>query len=191
MRGLVPATGGEHISDTYKFKHHTITIPQLTAADRILEAVNQLDTAISQQPKQAPMDEQTAIELLREVLLGEKKQPLPPNSLQRRKSAQRAAENEVLQPAPSVPVAAAPAQTADPHWQPLPTPYNDEPNYISDDESMAPTNHRARRIKRILRQQIIDDQQQLHHIVIPDLEINQKRTVSQGLGYANEILQME
>ena len=125
------------------------------------------------------------------MLLGEKKKPLPPNSLQRRKAAQRATETEVLQPAPSVPVAAAPAQTADPYWQPLPTPDNDDPNYISDDESVAPTNHRARRSKRILRQQRIDDQQQLHHIVIPDLEINRKRTVSRGLGYANEILQME
>ena len=75
VRGYVPSTGGERTSDTFKFKHHAIVIPQLTAADRILEAAKQLDHAITQQPKQAPMDELTAIELLREVLLGKVKNP--------------------------------------------------------------------------------------------------------------------
>ena len=65
------------MSDTYKFKHHTIAIPQLTPADQILEAAKQLDSAISQQPTKAPMDELTAIELLREVLLEEKNATTP------------------------------------------------------------------------------------------------------------------
>ena len=66
----------------YRFKHHAIDVPQLTPADRILEAAKQLDEAITQQPKQAPIDEITAIELLREVLLGEKRNELPRNSMQ-------------------------------------------------------------------------------------------------------------
>ena len=85
------------MSDTYKFKHHDINIPQLTPADRILEADKQLNSAISQQPTKAPMDELTAIELLREVLLGEKTQQLPSNSVQRRKTAQSAAAQELIQ----------------------------------------------------------------------------------------------
>ena len=91
VRGLLPSTGGERISDTYQFKYHAIDIPQLTAADRILEAAKHLESAIAQQPKKAPMDEITAIKLLREVLLGETTAPLPPNSVQRRKAAQTAA----------------------------------------------------------------------------------------------------
>ena len=61
------------MSDTVRFKHHAIVIPDLTPADRILEATRQLDDAIKQQPKRAPMDTLTAIELLREVLLGDRK----------------------------------------------------------------------------------------------------------------------
>ena len=50
------STVAERLSDTVRFKHHAITIPHLTPADRILEAAQQLDSAIKQQPKNAPMD---------------------------------------------------------------------------------------------------------------------------------------
>ena len=73
FKGIMASTGAERISDTVRFKHHAIAIPQLTPADRILEAARQLDSAIKQQPKKAPMDELVAIELLRKVLLGERK----------------------------------------------------------------------------------------------------------------------
>ena len=56
------STGAERILDTVRFKHHAIAIPQLTPADRILEAARQLDSAIKQQPKKAPMDELVAID---------------------------------------------------------------------------------------------------------------------------------
>ena len=69
FKGLIPATGGERLSDSVKFKQHAIAIPGLTPADRILEAARQLDNAIKQQPKEAPMDEITA-EILRKVLTG-------------------------------------------------------------------------------------------------------------------------
>ena len=58
------------MSDTVKMKHHTIAIPTLTPADRILEAACQLNSVIKQQPKQAPVDKLTAIDMLWEVLLG-------------------------------------------------------------------------------------------------------------------------
>ena len=70
------------MSDTMRFKHHAITIPQLTPADRIMEANRQLDDTLKQQPKKSPMDKITVIELLREVLLGERKEKLPKNSVQ-------------------------------------------------------------------------------------------------------------
>ena len=211
VRGYVPSTGGERISDTFKFKHHAIVIPQLTAADRILEAAKQLDNAITQQPKQAPMDELTAIELLREVLLGEVKKPLPQNSVQRRKAAQLAAQNELpqkdtstpsrpLQQSPTIPATAAPTEKAGEPKIQLPSSGNNGPNYIEDDESVAPNNHRARRSKRLLSQHHNDDQQQLHRILslvanetatIPNLEVKRDRKVSRGLGHANETLQMD
>ena len=59
------------MADTVKMKHHAIAIPTLTPADRILEAARHLDRAIKQLPKEGPMEELEAIELLREVLLGE------------------------------------------------------------------------------------------------------------------------
>ena len=71
------------MSDTVRMKHYAIAIPQLTPADQILETAKQLKRAIQQQPQQAPMDEIKAIELLREVLLGESKTELPMNSVQR------------------------------------------------------------------------------------------------------------
>ena len=77
FKGSLPSTGAERMSDTVRFKHHSIAIPQLTPVDRILKAARQLDGAIKQQPKRSPMDELTAIELLPEVILGEKKEKLP------------------------------------------------------------------------------------------------------------------
>ena len=61
------------MSDTVRFKNHAITIPQLMPANRILEADGQFDDTLKQQPKKAPMDEITVIELLLEVILGERK----------------------------------------------------------------------------------------------------------------------
>ena len=149
------------------------------------------------------MDELTAIQLLREVLLGEATQPLPQNSIQRKNSAQSAAAQtqecapEISTPAP-IPTP-RPAIAAKPIAQlPVKQSSNDEPNYISDDDSVVPGNG-SRRSKRILQQHRIDEQSHLHRIVnlvaqettsIPHLEINRKRTVSRGLGQANEALQM-
>ena len=82
FKDILPSTGKVKMVDTVKMKHHAIAIPKLTPADRILEAAWQLDRAIKQLPKEDPMDGLTAIELLRKVLLGENKDPLPMNSVQ-------------------------------------------------------------------------------------------------------------
>ena len=77
FKGIMASTRAEIISVLVQFKHHSITIPHLTPSNRILEAARQLDSAIKQQPKKAPMDEVVAIELLRKLLLGERKEKNP------------------------------------------------------------------------------------------------------------------
>ena len=84
------------MADTVKMKHHAIAIPKLTSADRILEAARQLDRAIKQLPKEGPMDELAAIELLRKVLLDENKDPLPMNSVQKQRERERAQQLPVI-----------------------------------------------------------------------------------------------
>ena len=75
--------------DTVRFKHHAIAIQKLMPSNRILEATRQLYGAIKQQPKKSPMDKLTTIELVQEVLLGEKKERNPKNSVQSKKSQQK------------------------------------------------------------------------------------------------------
>ena len=46
LKGIVSLTGAEQLSDTVRMKHHAIAIPELTPADRILEAAKQLKDAM-------------------------------------------------------------------------------------------------------------------------------------------------
>ena len=168
-RGILPSTGGERMSDTVRFNHHAIGIPDLTPADRILEATRQLDDAIKQQPKIAPMDTLTAIELLREVLLGERKEKLPPNSRQLQKQKQKQTMQREPTTAPStapttaptvvVPVAPSTAPTKSSTMVPSAAPTNaptmipdSDAHYISDNEYTddSPPNHNVRRRKRVI-----------------------------------------
>ena len=71
-RYITQSTGAEQITDTIKFQHHNVKVPQLTAADIITSAVRELQRAIKQQPAKAPMEELQAIKMLCHVLLGEK-----------------------------------------------------------------------------------------------------------------------
>ena len=79
---MLPSTKGECISDTVNFWYHAIAMPELTPTDQILEATWQLSNAINQQPKRAPMDKLTVIDMLREVMLGERQIELPQDSVQ-------------------------------------------------------------------------------------------------------------
>ena len=190
FRGILPSTGAERVSDTVKFKHHAVAVPDLTPADRIVDAARQLETAIKQQPTKAPLDEVTAVALLRNVLLGEQTEPLPPTTVQRRKAAQRAAAAETTTTTPT------PTRAE----EDSPPPSTDAA-YISDDEDDdVPTNHRQRRSKRVMAQMRHDDRQQLHRIAclvanetasVPDLTLKQGRGLTQGLQGANERLQFD
>jgi len=77
IRILMADTGGERITDTFCFCHHTIPVPvpSITATDRILDATARLTAAIEGVPE-APPNELTAIQALQTLLLGE----VPPTS---------------------------------------------------------------------------------------------------------------
>ena len=79
FRGVLPLTKGERISDTVKFQHLTIAMSELTTADQILEATRQLKDAIKLQPKRTPMEKMGAIDMLRDVMIGERQTELPQN----------------------------------------------------------------------------------------------------------------
>ena len=72
-------------------------MPDLTPADRIIEATKQLKDAVSQQPKRAPVKEMETIELLRQIMMGERKEKLSKNSFQESRSSQIEEQARVLQ----------------------------------------------------------------------------------------------
>ena len=88
-KDMILYTGGEIMTDTVKLQHHKIAIPSLIHADIILEVAHQLESAISQQPFEAPTQEAMAVKLLREVLLGERKDKLPKTACKSRRYHKR------------------------------------------------------------------------------------------------------
>jgi hypothetical protein len=68
-------TGGERITDTFRYNHHALPVPKITATDRILEATARLTAAI-EGVQESPPDELAAIQALRTLLLGE----VPPSA---------------------------------------------------------------------------------------------------------------
>lgn len=81
FQGVLPLTKSERISDTIKFNHHAVAIPEITPVYRIIKASKQLKEAIQQQPKKAPMEDLQAIKLLREVMLGKTKPQSKPTNV--------------------------------------------------------------------------------------------------------------
>jgi hypothetical protein len=77
-------TGGECITDTFRYKYHVIPIPGVTATDCILKATHHLTTAIDGVQEAAP-DKLQAIKSLHHILLGKRilqqPRPLPPTLL--------------------------------------------------------------------------------------------------------------
>jgi hypothetical protein len=61
-------TGGKRITDMFRYKHHAIPIPVITATDCILEATHQLTAAIEGVQEAAP-DKLQAIKSLCHILL--------------------------------------------------------------------------------------------------------------------------
>jgi hypothetical protein len=66
-------TGGKRITDTFQIKHHAISVPEITATDRIIGTTTRLIAAIAG-IQDAPPDEMEAIQSHCTLLLVE---PLP------------------------------------------------------------------------------------------------------------------
>ena len=50
----VTDSGAVHLTDTWKFKHHSLTVPTITATYRIVKATQDLTTAIDGKNKPPP-----------------------------------------------------------------------------------------------------------------------------------------
>ena len=61
-------TGAQSVTDTVKFQHHVVTVPNVTPADRIIEATRALSRALKNMPPEAPPHQLDAIQRLRTVL---------------------------------------------------------------------------------------------------------------------------
>jgi hypothetical protein len=75
IQAIMADTGGERITDTFRFKHHAMPVPIITPTDCIIAATQSLTAAIAG-VTEAPPTELQAIENLRLLLLGET--PPPP-----------------------------------------------------------------------------------------------------------------
>ena len=76
IRVLMANTCGERITNTFRFNHHSILVPKITATDRILDTTARLTAAIKG-VQEAPPDELAAIQALQTLLLGEVPPPEP------------------------------------------------------------------------------------------------------------------
>ena len=73
----VTDSGAVRLNDTWKFKHHSLTIPTITATDRIVKATQDLTAAIGGR-NNSPWDKLEAIEDLRVLIYGSSAATPPP-----------------------------------------------------------------------------------------------------------------
>ena len=130
FKGALSSNKDKIISDTAKFQHHAITIPHLASANIILKATHQLRDVLTQQPKQASMDELRAIKLLCNVVIGGRRKALPQNSVQIKITQQQQMSPETPIPTLTTPLL-IPISTATGETKELP---DLDANYVSDDE---------------------------------------------------------
>jgi hypothetical protein len=78
---IMEGTGSERLTDTFRFKHHTMSVPTITPTDRIINATKHL-TATVAGVQEAPPSKLEAIQNLRLLLLDEAPPlPIPINPL--------------------------------------------------------------------------------------------------------------
>ena len=103
----VTDSGAVRLTNTWKFKHHSLTIPTITATNRIVKATQDLTTEIGGQ-KKPPPEKLEAIEDLRALIYRSSASTPPPApapvapagllSYPTEKRRQGAADNPVTQP---------------------------------------------------------------------------------------------
>ena len=71
VRDVVDGTSPEKFSDTVRFKHHAISIPEITPIDCIVCASQDLEKALKRHANVSPNNELLAIERQQRVLMGE------------------------------------------------------------------------------------------------------------------------
>jgi len=203
VEGVMADTMASRISDTVRFQHHNIATPKVTAADRIVKATQNLELAIKQQPKKAPMDEVTAIEKLREVLLGEKpqkKQETTVVSDTHISDATIATERVRVKPsAVSVQEVVSTTPTADMPKIPSITQDDEEDEYEDsvdneeddDDSSVILPRYNLRSSNFEVNATEVQQQKwEVDPDIIPDFVIREGGPSRRGLSGANELLQL-
>ena len=195
-------TGSVRLTDTWKFKHHSIKVPTITSTDRIVQATRQLTAAI-QGTNNPPPDELEAIEHLRALIMAtSSSQPLPAKSVS-------APTETPASPSPIPPSTAMPPHrpTVAQHApvKTLPTIIDADQDealpaldaaYISDDEEEdelplkepLPTP----RYNLRSRQNLVNDvNSNINPGLIPAIHVNRpQRKLAHGYGAANHALQL-
>eukprot|EP00957_Ditylum_brightwellii_P147668 11245421-Ditylum_brightwellii.AAC.1 len=89
-------TAAQQITDTVRFQHHAVQIPQITPAERIEKATKALTDAVRNVPVEAPPGYVMAVQRLRAVLLNERAsaQKQPPAQPQPMKEAPQRSPNQ-------------------------------------------------------------------------------------------------
>ncbi len=75
IRLIMADTRAERLTDTFRYKHHAMSVPTITPTDRIIAATKHLTDALAG-TQEAPLDKLQAILSLRQILLS-KAPPTP------------------------------------------------------------------------------------------------------------------
>eukprot|EP01082_Thalassiosira_pseudonana_P004270 g3915.t1 g3915 contig14:1435-2889(-) len=158
---VVTDSGAVRITDTFKFLHHTLPVPQVSATDRIVKATKHLRQAINDNTTTA-LDELQAIEHLRALLLGRPQPPPLPEAPVQPASPPQAEEIDLPPPEPQI--AQPPAQPVQTGSPPVKPSHRHSPHAIpfNDDELDASTSSGTEELPLPQR---YDLQSQARHII--------------------------
>ena len=199
VKGVLES-GAVRLTDTWKLKHHSLQIPSVSPADRIVKATQTLATAIDGANPTSP-DELSAIEHLRALIAGNFTLPAQVSSANTPEMDSLPTIDAPIiptapiiadhQPMPEVQEQNEPAQP--PLAQPTPVEFTSDrasppvgPAFITqEDEEEQPTRHRY---KLRARSNLINSQ--IDPSLIPSINVAKRHKYSRGLTAANHALQI-
>ena len=192
MKGVLES-GATRLTDTWKFKHHALNIPEVSTTDRIVKATQHLATAI-QGANTAQPDELEAIEQLR-ALLSNNSTPQPIAEPTQQESPPEIPRTTLpTEPTPNPPAIFEPileqqVQPATLETEPVDQPFfnnHPAPAFISQDDEDEPIQPRYN-----LRNRAHLINSQIDESLVPAIDLfkpTQKYT--RGLAAANHALQL-